>query len=139
MISLWKWWYLNRNELNIIDKIIRKIKKDESFNISSQNLTHEQNQFLDELEQYIIDYCEKNNLKIHRSSLNNHHFDCWGNKEDLLVFYLNYNNFDYKYVIRKINNRLVFKIILRNNKEYRINIYNVNDFDHIVNCMYNDK
>lgn len=110
-----------------------------SFNVSSQALLPKRIQLVLDTCKFIIDHCFKNNLLLKRDYDFNPEYDYKINKVNLLVFTINYNDFDYIYIIRKVDNRLTFKIKLKRNKVYRINLYDPSDFLHMLNCMYNDK
>lgn len=92
-----------------------------------------------ETEKYILELCDKSNYKIVINYILNANYYRKINNDNILIFSINYNNYNYLYNLKMHNNKLLFSIHLKNNKYKQISLENSNDFNKLVKAMINDK
>ena len=125
--------YLNKKE---IDNFIKSISNNDLFKIYNQITTEKNKKLIEDNIIFIQDYCSKNDLKLLE-------FVYTPNYESsaytiFAEFYIKYNNYKYKFILSKYNQSYLWKIILKNNKTYKINCYLKDDFKHLVQAMIQD-
>lgn len=127
---------LTKAELKELENLIISLKKLDNINIVSQEFTSEKKKLLDDTISYINEYTDKNNIQliefVYDMKIKN-------DPSYLIVeFYINHNNFKYRFTIRKLNDKLTWTLYLKNKKTYKINLYFKDDFKHIYQAMLED-
>lgn len=125
-------------EIKELDKLIEKLKSFDDIMVVSQIPKTDTLELIRKNEKFVQKYCNENNLELKNLCLNLNPNLKAGTSIIYLEFYVNYNNYDYRFVIRKFNKNLRWAVTLRNKKEYHINLYLEDDFKHIVQAMFND-
>lgn len=92
-----------------------------------------------ETEIYILKLCSENNYKITINYILNVKCDLKINNESILAFSINYNNYEYLYNLKIINNIPLFSIKLKNNINKQIVLKDKYDFNKLIVAMNNDK
>ena len=71
-------------------------------------LTKKQKQFIIDLENYIVNYCDNHNYRIIINYiLNTKYINCIYNNDDIFDFTITYNNKKYNYTIKLINYKFI--------------------------------
>lgn len=125
-------------EVKELDKLIEKLKSFDDIMIVPQVPKTDILELIRKNEKFVQKYCNENNLQIKNLCLNLNPNLKAGTSIIYLEFYINYNNYDYRFVIRKFNKNLRWAITLKDKKEYQIYLYLEDDFKHIVQAMFND-
>lgn len=128
----------SKSEMKELHSLINRIKNCDEIIISEQKPNQETVDLISKNIEFVQTYCSEKNLEIKNL--------CYKPNPDLkagtsiiyLEFYINYNNYDYRFVIRKFNSNLRWAVVLKNKKEYQINLYLEDDFKHLVQAMFND-
>lgn len=102
--------------------------------IISQKLTNEEMELIQDSIIYIDEYTQDNNIKIikfiyYKQNIQN---------QTIVEFFINFNDFDYRFTIKKIKGRLFWSVYLKRNKIYKINVYLKDDFKHIYQAILKD-
>lgn len=102
-------------------------------------LTDKQMKIILNTQKYILEYCDKYNYDIVINYiLNIKNIKYINDKDEILVFTINYNNFKYLYTIKMFNNETICEIKLKDNKIYSTNLQSNADFNTLIQYMLND-
>lgn len=132
-----KEYVYGKNDLQELSSLIETLRQYDNVFIMEQTLSNKQRTLLEESIDYVKKYAETNKLE-----LKNYIYipnPKWEYSQLFLEFYINLNNFDYKFSIRKVNNNLTWNVNLKNKKRYKINLYLKDDFRHILQAVFYDK
>lgn len=127
---------LTKTELKMLDHLIESFKKLDNIYIVSQELTIEKQKLLNDTVSYIYEYTKKNNIQLLEFF-----YDMQFKSEpkyQIVKFYIQHNNFKYRFSIRKLNDKLIWSVYLKHKKVYKINMYLKDDFKHIYQAMLED-
>ena len=91
-----------------------------------------------ETEKYVLKLCNKKNYKIVINYILNVNCDIKINNDNIFIFSINYNNYNYLYNLKMHNNKLLFSIHLKNNKNKQIILKDKYDFNKLVTTMIDD-
>ena len=94
--------------------------------------------FIINIENYILEYCNKNNLNIVIDYIFNIKYYDNIDNFDILIFTINYDGFKYIYKLKTNNNNLLIYIKLRNNIIKQIVLNNKRDVKNAFEIMIND-
>lgn len=89
-------------------------------------------------ENYILDYCKINNYKISINYILNIKYLSNIADEDILVFKINYNKYNYLYKLKLNNHKIIFSVILKHNIKKQIILRDKHDFNILIKSMIND-
>lgn len=123
-------------DLKKLDSIIFKLGKVEEIKILSQKIDKSKMGLIQSNVEFVKKYCLQHNFKI-QNFYYNPNFEITATQY-FLEFFINYNNYNYKFVIKKFNNKFCWHVFLKDNKTYKINLFLEDDFKHIVQAMLND-
>lgn len=123
-------------ELKDLKDVIESLKQEEHLKITPQITNEETKKLITDIIAFVNKYCNENNL-----TLNN--FIYTPNIDNVanitfLEFYISYNNYDYRFALRKSNHKFTWQVNLKNKKIYKINMYLEDDFKHLVQAIFND-
>lgn len=127
---------LTKAELKELEHLIASLKKLDNVTITSQELTLEKKELLKNTISYINEYADNNNIKLLEFI-----YDMQiKNDPSYLIaeFYIQHNNFKYRFIIRKLNDKLTWTLYLKHKRTYKINMYFSDDFKHIYQAMLED-
>ena len=129
---------LIESEIKELEQLIDNLKRCDDIKIIPQIPDNKILDLISENVKFVQQYCNENNLDIKNFCYTLKPILKTGVSQIYLDFYINYNNYDYRFVIRKFNKNLRWAVTLKNKKEYHINLYLEDDFKHIVQAMFND-
>lgn len=124
------------NELKMVDTIIDTFKNNQKTRVKIKKENGEADALIKENVEYVIDYCKQHNYKIKEFAYTPKPLTTY--IPIFLEFFITYNNYDYKFSIKKFNGRYYWSVNLKNDRLYRINLYLKDDFKHIVHAMLED-
>lgn len=128
----------SKSEIKELEQLIDNLKRCDDIKIIPQIPDNKILDLISENVKFVQQYCNENNLDIKNFCYTLKPILKTGVSQIYLDFYINYNNYDYRFVIRKFNKNLRWAVTLKNKKEYHINLYLEDDFKHIVQAMFND-
>lgn len=123
-----------QKEMLELDNLIISLKKMDNIFIISQKLTNEEMKLIQDSIIYIDEYTQANNIKIINFIYNKQNIQ----NQAVVEFYINFNDFDYHFTIKKIKGKLFWSVYLKRNKIYKINVYLKDDFKHIYQAILKD-
>ncbi|MBP3920152.1 MAG: hypothetical protein J6D28_01155 [Bacilli bacterium] len=129
--------YLYTNEDIVkLDKFISSVFQDQKFVVHSQHTYDKTRKLIEDNLIFVEKYCQEEGYKI-KNLIYNPQYDK-ASSTTFIEFSINHNNFDYKFSLTKYNCNYCWKVVLKNKKYYKINLYLKDDFKHIVQAMLND-
>lgn len=128
----------SKSEMKELNSLIDNLKDCNDIKVIPQTPDNKILELISENVKFVQQYCNENNLDIKNFCYTLKPTLKTGVSQIYLDFYVNYNNYDYRFVIRKFNKNLRWAVTLKNKKEYHINLYLEDDFKHIVQAMFND-
>lgn len=124
------------NDIKEIDYLVSRLKNCDKVKVSSQTTNDTYKDLIEKSVSFAKKYCDDNNLKVNNFVFNPD-FDV-NPSIVFLEFNITYNNFDYKFKLRKTNNKFSWNVFLKNGKNYKINLYLEDDFKHLIQAMINE-
>ena len=119
-----------------IDELADSLKNNKHFIIKSQSTSNNEKKLIEDSVIFAKNYYDKKNLKIIDFTYKPDY-----SKNSSITFLhicIRYNNYDYIYTLNKYNLSYTWKLILKDNKIYKINAYLEDDFKHLVEAMINN-
>lgn len=128
---------LNESELNQIHRIISVLQKNKDICIYSQITDDTYKKIIEQNALGVLEYCDNKGLEL-KDYIYSPEFDTQ-NIKLFVSFSINYKGFDYKFSLRKFNNKYAWNVKLKNGKNYKIYLYLKDDYKHIIeSIMYED-
>ncbi len=128
----------SNNELKDLENLVNNLKTCKDINITTQKPDEKMTNLIEASKKFVEKYCKENNIIIKEINYNPSPEIKSSVSQIFLELYIEHNNFDYKFSIRKFNNNLRWVVKLKEDKEYQINLYLEDDFKHIIQAMIND-
>lgn len=94
---------------------------------------------INDTENYILDICTKFNFKIIIKYIYNIKYNYLKNNDIILLFNIFYNDYNYEYCLKILDNNLVINIKLKNNTLQTITVNDKYDFKKLLKIMISDK
>lgn len=94
---------------------------------------------INDTENYILDICTKFNFKIIIKYIYNIKYNNLKNNDIILLFNIFYNDYNYEYCLKILDNNLVINIKLKNNTLQTITVNDKCDFKKLLKIMISDK
>lgn len=128
---------LTKVEVKLLENIKIIFSQDSDIIISSQKTNDIDKSLIISNATGVSDYCKEKQLNIE-----NYIFDM-KDQEDVpfrmyLEFYILYNNFRYKFILKKYNNQISWQVYLKDKKTYKIKLLLEDDYKHIIESMLRD-
>ncbi|MBE6140066.1 MAG: hypothetical protein E7172_00785 [Firmicutes bacterium] len=127
---------INKKYLSLIDKIINDLNNNYNILIIKQELNENVQKLIMDNITFTNNYCYKYKYELLNYKFNNNYL--FEANTIILQFNIYYNNYNYLFVLKKNNKKIVWSVKLRNNEYYKINLYLKDDFKHLIQAIYND-
>lgn len=127
---------LTKVEFEEINNIIEVFKKNKDIDVSSQSTEDKYKYLIEQNSMGIVEYCQNQRLLI-KDFIYNPDFDT-ANIKIFIEFSIYFNDFNYKFSLRKFNNTFSWNVKLKGEKTYRINLHLEDDYRHIIQAMIDD-
>ena len=128
---------LTKQEYTILEDIINIYKQDTNLVIRTQKTNDIIKNLINKNAIGVSNYCSEKNLIVENYVFSLQDQEATSSQE-YLSFYINYNHFKYKFVIRKYNSQLSWQVYLKNKKIYKIKLLLEDDYRHIIQAMLQD-
>lgn len=126
--------YDNKNLKNI-ELLINSLTKSEKIIVNAQNISCKKNLICESIN-YMQNYLEKHKIEVIKLE---NYFDVTNlNKRIFLQLCIRYNNFNYNFLVKKLNNKIMWVVKLKNKEVYQIQMYLKDDFKHMIQAVYED-